>query len=295
MWLYLSTSGSWLWRLSCLSFSALPLYLTFKRSVPKVKWEEETVLITGGSHGIGLELVKKCLKSGAKVVVLDVKPCPETSVNLHYMECDVSNGDTVKHVAQSVIDKIGHPTMLVNNAGIVIGKSMVELTDRDVERVVGINIFAHFHLIRAFLPGFISQNKGHILTVSSLMGSVGAPYMTDYCATKFAVLGMSEALRQELLNTDVQVSVIQPGKINTGMFQGFDQNNQYLSPELTQEYVGQKMFETLETRYSKNLRIPFYCNFAPLLQMLPVELNDLAHILSGANSDMEKYHAKIQK
>lgn len=117
-------------------------------------------------------------------------------------------------VANQIIQK-RHPTMLVNNAGVVTGKKLINCSIPEIERLIlglkyitvslcrtiKVNVLGHFYLIKAFLPGLIQQKSGHILSVASVMGLTGAAYAVDYCASKFAVTGYMEALRQELVGT----------------------------------------------------------------------------------------------
>lgn len=94
--------------------------------------------------------------------------------------------------------KYGEVDILVNNAGVIQGKSILELNEEHASRTMVINLESHFWLIREFLPAMLRKNEGHIVGVASMAGLAGAPYLTDYCASKFGCVGLMEALRIEM-------------------------------------------------------------------------------------------------
>ena len=93
---------------------------------------------------------------------------------------------------------MGHVSILVNNAGIVSGTALLDTPDSKIIRTFDVNILAHFWTLKAFLPAMISQKDGHIVNVASLAGHSGTHKLVDYCASKFAAVGLDEALRVEL-------------------------------------------------------------------------------------------------
>jgi len=88
--------------------------------------------------------------------------------------------------------------MIVNNAGVIQGKLLVDLSPDDINQTFGVNTLAHFWTLKAFLPGLLKRKQGHIVTVSSAMGLTGVSAMSDYCASKHALIGLHESLRAEL-------------------------------------------------------------------------------------------------
>ena len=110
--------------------------------------------------------------------------------------------------------------IVINNAGVVSGRAFCELDDGRIERTMAVN--APMWVTKAFLPAMMERDSGHIVTVASAAGLVGAPRLVDYCASKHAAVGFMEALRVELkrLGSSVCTTIICPGIINTGMFDG---------------------------------------------------------------------------
>ena len=106
------------------------------------------------------------------------------------------------------------------------GKLLLELSDAEIVRIFDVNILAQFWLCREFLPDMIKENKGHIVNVSSMLGMFGAYKLTDYCTTKFAVNGFTEALRMELktisADCNIHVSLVCPFHVRTKMFNNYE-------------------------------------------------------------------------
>jgi all-trans-retinol dehydrogenase (NAD+) len=128
-----------------------------------------------------------------------------------------------------------------------------------------------------------------------VLGRVGAGRAVDYAASKFAVTGFVEALRQELYHTGVHLSVIFPGLINTGMFDGVTHRFPFLTPQLDIETVADEMFSILERNTSQQVVLPFYVRLSPILACLPVEINDFLHRIMGANDDLKGYKGSLSK
>ena len=142
---------------------------------------------------------------------------------LHFFTVDISSSDEVKSVARKIKLDVGNIDILINNAGIMNkGKFMTELNDQEIQNIFNVNILSQFWLIREFLPAMIKNNKGHICNVASVCGLMGGYKLTDYCSTKFAVVGMTESIRVELksLKSRVQTTLVVPFHVKTKMFHG---------------------------------------------------------------------------
>ncbi|KAJ3300984.1 hypothetical protein HDU76_005927, partial [Blyttiomyces sp. JEL0837] len=144
-----------------IGFGSLPILLQSFRNAkpqPTVNWWDEIVLITGGSHGVGLELVNLLVKLGPKkIVVFDLNECPVKDEKVCFYRCDVSSADDVDAVAKKVISEVGQPTIIVNNAGIVMGKLFMDTTDKQMEKIINVNLLGPMRISKAFLPGLMSM------------------------------------------------------------------------------------------------------------------------------------------
>lgn len=118
--------------------------------------------------------------------------------------------------------------MLINNAGIVSGKSTLENSDAMIKKTFEVNTISHLWTIREFMPDMIANKKGHIVSVASMAGLAGIPQQTDYAGSKFGAVGINDSLRTELLvkglSSQIKTTCICPFFINTGMFDGVKRN-----------------------------------------------------------------------
>lgn len=260
-------------------------------------WSDQVVVITGGSSGIGELLANTLAVRNVTVAVLDIKPIVTENYNITYYECDVSNHEEVDKVAKKVIDQLGHPTILVNNAGVVQGKLLLDLSPEDVEETFGVNTLAHFWTLKAFLPGMIEQKSGHIVTVSSVTGMIGVAQLSDYCASKAALISLHESLRYELDKRykcpSIRTTLILPGHIKTPMFSRMSLPSStlydFLVPSLEPVEVVKAIIASLDDRHSRTIYLPFYTHFTGLLNLMPSFIRDLGQWYSGADYAMEGF------
>jgi all-trans-retinol dehydrogenase (NAD+) len=156
--------------------------------------KNEIVVITGGSGGIGGSLAAHLADQGASVVVLDILPLsPELETkSIHYFKTDLSRAAEIQRVAAIIRQDIGHPTVLVNNAGLSRGSTILEGTYHDVMLTLATNLQAPFLLTKEFLPHMIQRDHGHIVNISSQSAYVAPAGLADYAATKNGLIAFHE-------------------------------------------------------------------------------------------------------
>jgi len=260
-------------------------------------WGEQIVLITGGASGVGELLANTLAVRNVTVVVLDIKPIVTENYNITYYQCDVTKWEEVEAVAKKVIEEIGHPTVLINNAGVVQGKLLLDLSPEDVRQTFGVNAFAHFWTLKAFLPEMIRNKSGHIVSVASVAGLVGIAQMTDYNASKAAIISLHESLRYELDKRydapQIRTSLVVPGHILTPLFSTIHLPSgwffRFCFPSLEPVAVVKAIITVLDEQHSRTVYLPFYANFTPLLSLLPSYLRDLAQWITGADYAMDGF------
>ncbi|KAF8937425.1 retinal short-chain dehydrogenase/reductase [Dissophora ornata] len=267
-----------------------------QRKGGKVDWEDEVVLITGGASGIGYLLAEALAIRRITVVVLDVEPI-KTSLDIESYICDASNPEDIARAAKEIREEFGEPTILVNNAGIVNGKSILDLSNEDIKKTMDVNFLGQAFMIKEFLPDMIKNDHGHIITVSSAMGFMAAPQIADYAASKAAVKTFHETLESEIKylykTPGVKTTLVCCGKIETGMFDGVKERLPFFTPTLEPLDVVRTIIESMEKRRGRNqIMMPFYVNFVPLVSILPVWFQDLARTVSGADKAMETFEGK---
>ena len=137
--------------------------------------------------------------------------------------CDVSNKESIENAGKIARQNFGPVTLLINNAGIVSGKTILENSDFMMKKTIEVNTLAHLYTIREFLPDMLRIKRGHIVSICSIAGLVGTPGLSDYCASKFGAFAIDECLRSEMKKNGhnyIKTTCICPFFINTGMFDG---------------------------------------------------------------------------
>lgn len=221
----------------------------------------EIVLITGAASGIGRLQAFEYAKYGSILVLWDIdegnltkisNELREMKANFHVYKCDISKRQTVYEVAEKVKQEVGHPTILVNNAGIVSGKPLLECSDEMIEKTFQVNALSNFWTVKAFLPKMIENNHGHIVTISSTASFTSVPLLVDYCASKSASFALDEGLRRELQRlgkTGVRTTCVCPYFINTGMFAGAKSKLPFILPFLESEEVAHQIVDAVRRDY----------------------------------------------
>src|SRR5688572_24919423 len=185
--------------------------------------KEKTVVITGASSGIGRSVALEMARRGANVVLgarrLDrlesvAAECRALGVNAKAIAADV----TRREDCRLLIAEAGNVDVLVNNAGFAIFDSIAEAKPEELRSMMETNYFGSINCIQAVLPQMLARGEGTIVNVASITGIMGFSRMGGYCATKFAVIGMTEALRDEVLGRGVRVALVCPGTTETEFF-----------------------------------------------------------------------------
>lgn len=161
--------------------------------------EAELVLLTGGSSGIGKQLMEDLARKGLHIVMLDINPPPFTLPRgAYFYEADITSAKVISEVATRIRASHGDPTILINNAGIFHHGCIIDKPEHEIRQTFEVNTVAHFLLLKEFLPALIRANRGHIVTVASAASFVAVGEMVDYCCSKASALAFHEGLRQEL-------------------------------------------------------------------------------------------------
>lgn len=260
-----------------------------------------TALITGGASGIGLLMGRMLLERGAaRLIVWDASAAnieaagavlsPLGSVIFERM--DVSDTDAVLAAAERLEAEGAAIDLLFNNAGIVVGKPFLDHQHADIDRTLAINTGALMHLTRALLPGMVARGGGHIVNIASAAALVSNPNMSVYAASKWAVTGWSDSLRQEMerSGTGVRVTTVLPYYIHTGMFDGVRSR---LIPILRPEDVARRILRAVE-RDAVFLHMPAIVRLLPLLRgLLPTRALDFVlNRIFGVASSMDAFKGR---
>jgi all-trans-retinol dehydrogenase (NAD+) len=204
--------------------------------------------------------------------------------------CDVRDPDDVVATAEKVRAEVGDPVIVVNNAGVVSGGRLLDLSDEDIRRTFDVNVLALYWVTKAFLPAMVDADRGHVVTVASAAGLVGVARQTDYSASKHAAVGFDESLRVELhrIAPRVKTTVVCPYYVDTGMFEGVRTRVPFLLPILKQEDVARRIADAI-TSDRRVLVLPPIVRLIPVLRLLPPTVFDRIMDLFGVNVSMDHF------
>jgi all-trans-retinol dehydrogenase (NAD+) len=244
---------------------------------------DATLLITGAAQGMGkLVATLAAERRAARLILWDVRDdllhvtaeelrsrFPKTV--LVTQTVDVSDTQALLRAA----DVVGPVDILLNNAGVIVGKPFVEHTTAEIDHTIAVNTTALMYLTRVLLPTMIGRGHGHIVNIASAAGLIANPGMSVYCASKWAVVGWSESLLLEMreARTGINVTTVMPYYVGTGMFAGVTSSP--LLPLMEPEHAARKIIRAVE-KDQPRLRIPWQIYGLPVLKgVLPASFFDL--------------------
>jgi len=190
--------------------------------------KNKKILITGGANGLGKAMGEIVLSRGATLIIWDKDEFALDATiaefsnygKIYGYHLDISNKDKCREIFNQTKEKHGNVDILINNAGVTVGKYFHEHTSDDISLLIEINVLAAMNIANLALSGMIEQNSGHICNISSCAGLIGSPKMSVYAASKWAILGWSESLKVEMkrLKKNVKITSVTPYYMNTEMF-----------------------------------------------------------------------------
>ncbi len=250
----------------------------------------KNVLITGGALGMGKCMARLFLEEGARVAIADLREQEMAAAvselaplgDVAAYVCDISDRQSVYALAAKASSEFGSIDVLVNNAGVVKSNPFLEKPDEVIERTISVNLLAHFWTMKAFLPGMMEKKAGHIVNMASAGGLLGVPYITDYCASKFGVIGLTESLRQEMQLEGfgkIKFTYVCPNTVATGMFAGAKRVR--FTKMLEPEDVAVRIVAGIKKNKGM-IGVPFSVYLVPLIKAItPIPLMDLQNRILG--------------
>lgn len=187
----------------------------------------KTAIITGAGKGIGrktaFDLAKEGVnlglvaRSGGELEALCKELSSSYGIRAEYATADLSVQAEAESAAELLVEKLGQVDILINNAGIAQFGTLLEMDPNDWERVIRVNLMGTYYMTRKILPAILKQNEGSIINVASTAGEKGFATGSAYCASKFAIMGLTESLMQEVRKSNIRVTAITPSTVATDL------------------------------------------------------------------------------
>ncbi len=243
--------------------------------------KNKNVIITGASGGIGAQMAALCAERGANLVLLarnleklnalkaDLQS--RFSVDIFVHKLDVSDTDEVSAVFSEILAHIGQVDILVNNAGFGIFREAHEAKIEEIKGMFEVNVVGLMACTSMVLPVMRKQRSGHIINIASQAGKIATPKSSIYSATKHAVLGYTNSLRMELADSNVYVTAVNPGPIETNFFNIADEKGTYVKNVrkflLKPEYVALKVVDAM-LKPVREINLPGWMNAGSIVYAL---------------------------
>lgn len=259
----------------------------------RVSQDDEVVVITGGAGGLGHCLAEIYARKGIATAVLDVLEPKDRIEGVEYYQCDVSDSTKLSKTFHRIEAEVGPPTVLINNAGVVANRPFLELSSATTSRVLSVNTVAQFDLAAAFLRSLIAGSRsGTLVTVSSVLGRLGAAHLSAYTASKAALIAYHNSVTAELMqagHSQIKTILVTPGQLSTDMFAEIDQNpmQRFFGPVVEVQQLALAMVAMIGKGRGGVLAQPAYARWIGVLEVLPAGLASLLRRLAGVDTAMQ--------
>ncbi|KMY54683.1 oxidoreductase [Bacillus sp. FJAT-27231] len=241
----------------------------------------KTIIITGASSGLGMEIAKQSAAEGASVVLLArrldrLKEIKEEltrtfSADVFIYSIDISRKEEVERVFDEILKTVASVDVLVNNAGFGVFNEAHEAKWEEIESMFQVNVLGLIACIQMILPHMKTRRSGHIINIASQAGKMATPKSSVYAATKHAVLGYTNSLRMEMARDGVQVTAVNPGPIATEFFTTADPSGSYAKNVarwmLKPEKVASEVVKAMNTN-KREINLPKWMNAGSVLYTL---------------------------
>ena len=263
------------------------------RSRPRKSFAGQSVLVTGGARGMGALYCWRFAEMGCTVHCVDVDEAATNALvgeltaakyTAHGYVCDVRDWDKLTKLKENVEQNTPSGVdLLINNAGVYIGKSLLDLTPKQIAFTLDVNLLGQMYVTKQFLPGMKKRGLGHIVNIASIAGYLYATNGSDYSASKTGSVGFSECLQLELADSDIKVTFVCPWAVRTPLIEGIHIKVDKMFPMMEPERVVNEVI--LGAREDKErIFVPSHIQGMYVLKTsLPAKVFDAIGVITGSN------------
>ncbi|XP_060627660.2 epidermal retinol dehydrogenase 2-like [Anolis sagrei] len=265
------------------------------------------VLVTGSANGIGKEIAKNFARLGSILVLWDIdeEGNSETAelakangaLAVYTYKCDLRKREEIYTVAEQVKREVGDVEILINNAGVLKGKTFVDLLDSDIEETLEVNIAAHFWTCKAFLPAMIAHNEGHLVSIASVGALAGSNKLTDYSASKSAAFGFLESLAFEMRaagKKGIKTTIVLPPYVYTELVTGVQTIRPFIFPILDVGDAGKRIVDGI-LKEKLYVVLSAFARFIVLKIFLPEKVVVLLVQYLGLLNNLDHFRGEIHR
>ncbi|OHW95739.1 hypothetical protein CSPAE12_05630 [Colletotrichum incanum] len=265
-------------------------------------WSKEIIVVTGGSSGIGANIVEILECRNVRTIILDLNPPAaktgmlllnpppppvqesQTNVeigsgsNVSFYQVDLSDASAISEVAKRIRAEHGDPSVLINNAGIGNAKPILKISETKLQKLFGVNLIAPFLLVQQFLPSMVARNHGHVVNIASMASFSTQACNVDYAASKVGLLAFHEGLKQELRHVydapAVRATVIHPTWVRTPMIRKLCETGKLRGPTVNATDVARAVVNQIFNGYGAQVCVPSSLGWMSMIRGLPVWLQE---------------------
>ncbi|CAG8160906.1 unnamed protein product [Penicillium nalgiovense] len=241
---------------------------------PTWDWPKETAVVTGGSSGIGAEIVRELAERKIKTIILDINKPISKLEGVAFYQVNLASSSAISEFASTVKRDHGNPSILINNAGTGTAQTLLSEGESERRRVFEVNTLCHFTLVQQFLPAMIEKNHGHIMTIASTGSFYSQAQNVSYACSKAAAMAFNEGLGQELrarFNARrIRTSIIYPDFVRTPLVQALTSKGlEFPLNVLEPSEVAAEAIKIILSTYGGSLVLPRSMSYLALLRGLP--------------------------
>lgn len=243
------------------------------------KRDREIILITGGSSGMGLNMAEMFARRGIKVAVVDINaPRGTPPAGVKFYQGDVTSTESLHAAAESIRHDLGHPTVVINNAGLLNLGSIINVDPEKTQRVLNVNVTSLFIVSKEFLPAMVERNHGHVVTIASMASFYVVAGIVEYACSKAAALAFHEGLTQEVKHRynapGIRTTVVNPSWVRTPMTAEIARHATIKGPMLEPDTVASAVVKQVMSGKGGQLILPWDISYMASLRGFPIWLQE---------------------